>query len=467
MAINREIFREYDIRGLEETDLRPEVVALLGRVLADYFREAGKTRVLIGRDNRLSGERIRANLVSGLIAGGMEVVDIGVVISPMFYYARVLFDIDAGIMITASHNPGEYNGFKIALGPATIHGEEIQGVLRRMEAAEGTEIPLLSPEEVEAKVEKRSIWPQYLQMMRDKIKLGPKPLKVVVDCGNGTASLFAEELFTALGCEVIPLYCTSDPTFPNHHPDPVRSDNLKDLQALVTKEGADVGIGFDGDGDRIGIVDNEGAIVWGDVLMVLYWREILPKYPGATAIIEVKCSQALVEEVEKLGGKPFFYRTGHSLIKAKMKEVGAVFTGEMSGHMFFADEYYGFDDAFYAAGRLLRILSNTDQSMSQLLQDVPKYPSTAETRVECSDRDKFRVVEELRDRMKAKYEVIDVDGARVLFPEGWGLVRASNTQPAIVARCEARTQEALEEITRIMHDELTSFDAVSDFQWEY
>ena len=467
MAINREIFREYDIRGLEETDLRPEVVALLGRVLADYFREAGKTRVLIGRDNRLSGERIRANLVSGLIAGGMEVVDIGVVISPMFYYARVLFDIDAGIMITASHNPGEYNGFKIALGPATIHGEEIQGVLRRMEAAEGTEIPLLSPEEVEAKVEKRSIWPQYLQMMRDKIKLGPKPLKVVVDCGNGTASLFAEELFTALGCEVIPLYCTSDPTFPNHHPDPVRSDNLKELQALVTKEGADVGIGFDGDGDRIGIVDNEGAIVWGDVLMVLYWREILPKYPGATAIIEVKCSQALVEEVEKLGGKPFFYRTGHSLIKAKMKEVGAVFTGEMSGHMFFADEYYGFDDAFYAAGRLLRILSNTDQSMSQLLQDVPKYPSTAETRVECSDRDKFRVVEELRDRMKAKYEVIDVDGARVLFPEGWGLVRASNTQPAIVARCEARTQEALEEITRIMHDELTSFDAVSDFQWEY
>ena len=467
MAINREIFREYDIRGLEETDLRPEVVALLGRVLADYFREAGKTRVLIGRDNRLSGERIRANLVSGLIAGGMEVVDIGVVISPMFYYARVLFDIDAGIMITASHNPGEYNGFKIALGPATIHGEEIQGVLRRMEAAEGTEIPLLSPEEVEAKVEKRSIWPQYLQMMRDKIKLGPKPLKVVVDCGNGTASLFAEELFTALGCEVIPLYCTSDPTFPNHHPDPVRSDNLKELQALVTKEGADVGIGFDGDGDRIGIVDNEGAIVWGDVLMVLYWREILPKYPGATAIIEVKCSQALVEEVEKLGGKPLFYRSGHSLIKAKMKEVGAVFTGEMSGHMFFADEYYGFDDAFYAAGRLLRILSNTDQSMSQLLQDVPKYPSTAETRVECSDRDKFRVVEELRDRMKAKYEVIDVDGARVLFPEGWGLVRASNTQPAIVARCEARTQEALEEITRIMHDELTSFDAVSDFQWEY
>ncbi|NLV91974.1 MAG: phosphomannomutase/phosphoglucomutase [Firmicutes bacterium] len=467
MAINREIFREYDIRGLEETDLRPDVVALLGRVLADYFREAGKTRVLIGRDIRLSGERIRANLGSGLIAGGMEVVDIGVVISPMFYYARVLFDIDAGIMITASHNPGEYNGFKIALGPATIHGEEIQGVLRRMEAAEGTEIPLLSPEEVEAKVEKRSIWPQYLQMMRDKIKLGPKPLKVVVDCGNGTASLFAEELFTALGCEVIPLYCTSDPTFPNHHPDPVRSDNLKELQALVTKEGADVGIGFDGDGDRIGIVDNEGAIVWGDVLMVLYWREILPKYPGATAIIEVKCSQALVEEVEKLGGKPFFYRTGHSLIKAKMKEVGAVFTGEMSGHMFFADEYYGFDDAFYAAGRLLRILSNTDQSMSQLLQDVPKYPSTAESRVECSDRDKFRVVEELRDRMKAKYEVIDVDGARVLFPEGWGLVRASNTQPAIVARCEARTQEALEEITRIMHDELTSFDAVSDFQWEY
>ncbi len=466
-VVNSDIFREYDIRGLAETDLTPEVVVLLGRVLADYFREAGHSQVIVGRDNRVSGERIRDNLISGLVAGGMSVVDIGVVISPAFYYARILYGIDAGVMITASHNPSEYNGFKVGLGHATIHGEQIQQVRRRMEQAAGAAVSPVAPASPDEYVEQRAPGPEYLEMLVDKLRLGPKKLKVVVDCGNGTASLFAEEFFTRLGCEVIPLYCTSDPTFPNHHPDPVKSSNLKAMQELVLQEKADVGIGFDGDGDRIGIVDNEGGIIWGDQLMILYWREILPQHPGTTAIIEVKCSQALVEEVEKLGGKPFFYRTGHSLIKAKMKEIGAVFTGEMSGHMFFADEFYGFDDAFYAAGRLLRILSSSSQSLTQLLADVPQYPSTAETRVPCSDKDKFEVVERFRDQMKEQYEVIDVDGARVLFPNGWGLARASNTQPVIVARCEAATAEQLERITDIMHKELTAFPEVSDFEWEY
>lgn len=261
--------------------------------------------------------------------------------------------------------------------------------------------------------------------LSEKIKLGPHHLKVVIDCANGTASLFAETIFTKLGCKVIPIFCESDGKFPNHHPDPVSSSNCRDLIQLVLEYGADLGIGFDGDGDRLGIVDNQGKIIWGDRLMILYWREILAKYPGATCIIEVKCSQALIEEVERLGGKTLIYKTGHSLIKAKMREIGAFFTGEMSGHMFFADEYYGYDDAFYAAGRLLRILSNTDQKLSQLMAAVPQYPGTAETRVPCNDKDKFQVVRQIRERFKKYHQVIDVDGARVLFTGSWGLVRAS------------------------------------------
>lgn len=467
IQVNPDIFREYDIRGIADSDLSPEMVFLLGKALADYFRKHGTTQVLIGRDNRLSGERIRNNLVSGLLTGGMEIVDIGVVISPILYYSRILYDIDAAVMITASHNPGEYNGFKIALGPATIYGDQIQELRRMMEVAAPASVELLSAEEVERCIEQRNPVPAYLEMLTEKIQLGAYKPKVVVDCGNGTASLFAVDYLRRLGCEVVPLYCESDPTFPNHHPDPVKSSNLRELRRLVLEYGADVGIGFDGDGDRIGVVDDQGEIVWGDRLMVLFWREILPKYPGTAAIIEVKCSQALVEEVEKLGGKPFFYRTGHSLIKAKMKELGAVFTGEMSGHMFFADEYYGFDDAFYAAGRLLRIISREGKSLSELLADVPKYPSTAETHVLCSDKDKFAVVEKFRDKMKQRYEVIDVDGARVLFPNGWGLARASNTQPVIVTRCEARTKADLEQICEIMHRELTAFPEVADFEWEY
>lgn len=467
VQVSPEIFREYDIRGIAEIDLTPETVALLGRVLADYFKQHGRTQVLVGRDNRLSGERIRNNLVSGLLAEGMEVVDIGVVTSPIFYYARILYGIDAAVMITASHNPGEYNGFKVGLGPATIYGEQIKELGRMMEIASPVSCELFSTEEVERRVEQRNPVPAYLDMLAEKIQLGPYKPKVVVDCGNGTASLFAVDFLRRLGCTVIPLYCESDPTFPNHHPDPVKSSNLVDLRKLVLQHHADVGIGFDGDGDRIGVVDDKGEIIWGDRLMVLFWREILPKYPGTTAIIEVKCSQVLVEEVEKLGGKPFFYRTGHSLIKAKMKELGAVFTGEMSGHMFFADEYYGYDDAFYAAGRLLRIMSWEQKPLSQLLADVPKYPSTAETRVPCSDKDKFAVVERFRDKMKQTYEVIDVDGARVLFPNGWGLARASNTQPVIVARCEATTEDDLRKICDLVRRELTAFPQVGDFEWEY
>ncbi|MHB9059687.1 MAG: phosphomannomutase/phosphoglucomutase, partial [Bacillota bacterium] len=306
----------------------------------------------------------------------------------------------------------------------------------------------------------------YLRDVTGRLKLGSRRLKVAVDCGNGTAGYIAQDFLERLGCEVAPLYCDPDPNFPNHHPDPVQPANLRDLIALVRREKCDLGVAFDGDGDRLGVVDEKGNILWGDIIMVLYWREILAKHPGAEALIEVKCSQALFEEVERLGGRPSFYRTGHSLIKARMREIGAPFAGEMSGHMFFADEYYGYDDALYATGRLLRILSNSDLTLSELVADVPRYHSSPETRVDCPDADKFRVVEETRERFRRRYPVIDVDGARVLFPEGWGLIRASNTQPALVLRCEAKTSEALRDIAAALSAELAHHPSVGRLEWD-
>lgn len=463
--MNPEIFREYDIRGIAETDLNPEFVVYFGKILAASFREHGETTVLVGRDNRLSSGRVRDDLVAGLIAAGCRVVDIGTVTSPLFYYARILYQVNAGVMITASHNPSEFNGFKITLGSGTIYGPAILKLREMALAGKDATIQRLPVDD--SRIERRHPAPDYLAMLTGKIQLGSKPLKVAVDCGNGTASLLAVDFLKSLGCEVLPIFCESDGTFPNHHPDPVKTSNLKDLKDLVLNNRADLGIGFDGDGDRLGVVDNEGRIIWGDQLMILYWREILPKHPGTTCIVEVKCSQSLVEEIERLGGEPIFYKTGHSLIKAKMKEIGAVFTGEMSGHMFFADEFFGFDDAFYAAGRLLRILSHSRQSLAEMLSSVPQYCATAETRVPCTDRDKFQVVAAFRKKFEETNEVIAVDGARVLFPTGWGLVRASNTQPVIVARCEARDEVDLKFIAGLVREKLLSFAEVGDFEWEY
>jgi phosphomannomutase/phosphoglucomutase len=463
--VNTEIFREYDIRGNAATDLGSEFIYLFGVATAAYFKELGETTVLVGADNRTSSARIKASLVAGLTNSGCQVVDIGTVTTPLFYYSRVLYRINAGLMITASHNPAEFNGFKVACGAGTIYGAEILKLRDLCLKLNRETTPTPQPM-VKAQVERREPANAYLTMLADKIKLR-RPLKVVIDCGNGTAGLWAKACFKRLGCEVIPLYCESDGTFPNHHPDPVASANLQSLKQTVLANQADLGIGFDGDGDRLGVVDDTGRIIWGDQLMVLYWREILKQHPGTTCIVEVKCSQGLVSEIERLGGRPLFYKTGHSLIKAKMREIGAVFTGEMSGHMFFADEYYGFDDAFYAAGRLLRILADSDQKLSELFHDVSQYHSTAETRVPCSDLDKFRIVALFREKMRQSYQVIDIDGARVLYPDGWGLVRASNTQPVIVARCEASTQAGLELITSEFKELLNSFPEVGVFDWEY
>lgn len=457
--INPQIFRQYDIRGVAKRDLTDEVVELLGKAFGVFVKESGAGKVIVGMDNRLSSSRLRDAMIKGLLSVGCDVIDIGLVVTPVLYYSRIHFGVNGGVMITGSHNPPDENGFKLALGDGTIYGDDIQKLKSLMTAGD---FPTGS-----GKIEKQDAVPAYLAMLKDKIRLGPRKLKVAVDCGNGTASLFAEKVLTGWGCEVIPLYCESDGTFPNHQPDPVKTANLVELKKTVLDKKADLGVAFDGDADRIGLVDEQGGVIWGDTLMCLYWREIMPKHPGTPAIIEVKCSQALVDEVVRLGGKPFFYKTGHSLIKAKMKEIDAIFTGEMSGHMFFADEFYGFDDAFYAAGRLLRILSNSDLPLSQMLSGIPKYYSTAETRVPCPDEEKFKVVQGLVERFRREYEVIDVDGVRVLFGDGWGLVRASNTQPVLVARCEAKTPEGLQRICQTMQGSLGEFPQVAKFEWEF
>ncbi|MEW6399943.1 MAG: phosphomannomutase/phosphoglucomutase [Bacillota bacterium] len=486
MRLATDIFREYDLRGVVGRDLDAGGVFLLGRAYARFLdEERSPGPVVVGRDNRLSSPELSRAVQEGLMAGGRDVVDVGEVSTPVFYYARVLYGIDGGVMVTASHNPPEFNGFKLAQGHATIYGEDIQRVRRLAESlTTGAAAPTMGadadPASTGATVtlpvarrqepatggrEERDVVSSYLEMLKEKIALGPRRLRVVVDCGNGTMSHFAPRALRAWGCEVIPLYCESDPSFPHHHPDPIQPGNLVDLIHTVRESGADLGVAYDGDGDRLGVVAGDGSIVWGDTLMILFWREILPRYPGATALVEVKCSRALVEEIERLGGKPVFSRTGHSLIKARMKEIGAVFTGEMSGHMFFADEYFGFDDALYATGRLLRILSRSDRALHELLADVPRYCCTAETRIPCPDAAKFGVVSDLVERFRQTHQVIDVDGARVIFPDGWGLVRASNTQPALVARCEATTPAGLDRICRTMKEALSRYPEVEDFRW--
>jgi len=455
--MNPIVFRAYDIRGKAEVDFPPEEVKLLGRALATYFKSRGEKEVIVARDNRKHSPLLRQSLIEGLIAGGCRVVDIGENPTPVFYFSHHYYGLTAGVMITASHNPPEDNGFKISSGGTTIHGEEIQKIRRLLEQKEFVE--------GEGYLEEKDPREAYISYIKERIRLA-RPLKVAVDAGNGVAGPLAVELLKALGCEVIPLYCEPDSTYPHHHPDPTIPANLKDLKEVVLAERADVGLALDGDGDRLGVIDEKGNILWGDMLQILFWREILPRHPGAPAIVEVKCSQALVEEIERLGGRPFFYKTGHSLIKAKMREIGALFTGEMSGHFFFADEYYGYDDALYAAARLLRLLSREERPLSCLLEDVPKYYATPETRIPCPDEQKAEVVAGIVKHFKERdYEVIDVDGARVIFPGGWGLVRASNTQPVLVARCEAKTKERLKEICSILQEALLKFPAVGAFEW--
>lgn len=451
MQINPEIFRSYDIRGIVGEDIDKYVAEKLGKSFGSYVQEMlGENTVIVGHDNRESSDELSENLINGLMSTGINVIDIGLATTPMVYYARKEFDIGPAIQITASHNPGEYNGFKMCLKKEeeSIYGEKIQEI-REYTENENFKIG-------NGSVEKREVLENYINQIADKVKLGEKKLKVVVDSGNGTASIVAEKLLQKLGTEVVTLYCDLDPKFPNHHPDPSVPKNLEDLAKKVVEEKADIGIGYDGDGDRIGIVDEKGNMIFGDFYMLIIWRDIIKNYPNANALVEVKCSQSLWDELEKIGAKPEFIRTGNPYIKAAMKEKNVPFSGEMSGHIFFRDEYYGFDDAAYAAARILRILSNTDKKASELLDGINTYITTPEITKNVDDKIKFEIIEKAVKYFKEKgFKVVDVDGARVIFDNGWGLIRASNTSPKITIRYEAKTQEELEKIQEEFEKMLT------------
>ncbi len=436
----KSIFREYDIRGIAGTELTEETATLIGRGYASLLAERGiQGEIAVGRDNRPSGEKLERALIDALLASGFDVVEIGVVPTPTVYWTQHNLKVVGAIQVTASHNPSEYNGFKLGLGTNSIYGKDIQRVY---DLAVAGKFP-------QGKGRERSeeVLSRYAADVVQRIGKLSRPLKVVLDCGNGVGSVAVPLIFPKLGITPRNLFCESDGTFPNHHPDPTVEKNLVDIINAVKEEKADVGIAFDADADRVGVVDGEGTIIWGDILLVLFARDVLDRAAkGSSIIFDVKCSQALPEMITKAGGTPVMWKTGHSLIEEKMHETHSPLAGEMSGHMFFAEGYYGYDDALYAGARILRIIADSGKSLKELLADVPRFVSTPEIRVECPDDVKFGIVENATKHFSVGHEVITVDGIRVQFADGWGLIRASNTQPVIVMRFEARTAEHLAKI---------------------
>jgi phosphomannomutase/phosphoglucomutase len=459
------IFREYDIRGIVEQDLSSNVVERIGRAYATFARERGVRTITVGRDGRLTSSMLRDHLVAGLTGSGINVVDLGLCATPLLYFSQFSCDVEGGIMITGSHNAAEYNGFKMCVGKEALYGSDIQQLRKiyesgRFESGKGT-------------ISERPIFPEYLKFLQEHFSaLKGCGLRVVIDCGNGAASLVAKDAMEQLGCHVTELYCDLDGHFPNHHPDPTVMDNLTDLIEKVKETGADVGIGYDGDADRIGVIDEKGHILWGDRLLLLFARDVLRENPGSTIISEVKASQVLYDEIQKRGGRGIMWKTGHSVIKAKMKEEKALLAGEMSGHLFFADRYYGYDDAIYASCRLIEILVKQNMPLSSLLADIPQTVVTPEIRVDCSDDHKFQLVESVRERLINVVqtqnpetstlpirEIVTIDGVRVHFDDGWGLIRASNTQPALVLRFEASSQAHLSQIRDYLERQLSDVSA--------
>jgi phosphomannomutase/phosphoglucomutase len=453
-TLNPEIIREYDIRGVADHDFTDENCYLLGRAIGTFERRAGKKRITIGRDARLHSPRIRAGVLKGLLESGLEVTDVGMCATPLLYFSVNHWEMDGGVMITASHNPAPDNGIKICVGKSTIHGADLRKIGEMVEQRDFVS-------EMRGRVVERAVLPDYVDYVSSQIR-APRKLRVAIDAGNGPGGVPAVPIFQRLGHEVIELYTEPDGRFPNHHPDPTVVDNLKDLIATVREKHCDVGIAYDGDADRLGVVDEEGRPVWGDQLMILFSRAILEKQKGGTFIAEVKCSRTLYDDVPKHGGRIIMWKTGHSLIKQKMKEEHALLAGEMSGHMFFADRYYGFDDAIYSSARLVEILSETGKRVGELLADVPKMFSTPEIRVAAPEARKFQIVEQLKERFVKKYEVIDIDGARINFPGGWGLVRASNTQAMLVLRFEAKDEPTLDAIRAEVEGELKALATVQE-----
>ena len=443
--MNRSIFREYDVRGLVGQDLHPDLVVKLGRAVGTYAAERGVTAMTLGRDCRLSSPSLSASLMEGLLSSGIDVIDIGTCATPILYFSVRHLKTGGGVMVTGSHNPPEFNGFKICVGPDTIYGDEIQALREIIEKG--------AYRSGSGRASSLDVSKAYLDYIYETVNVRPG-LRVVLDGGNGVGGIFAVPLFERYGCELTCLYADMDGRFPNHHPDPTVPDNLRDLIVQVRQKKADVGIAFDGDADRIGVVNDQGDILWGDELLLLFSRFILKERPGAAVIGEVKCSQRLYDDIAAHGGRPIMWKAGHSLIKGKMKEEKAVLAGEMSGHLFFADRYFGYDDAIYAAARVLEILSRTGGKLSDILADVPKTVTTPEIRVDCPDEIKFDVVRDVTEVFRKSHRIIDTDGVRILFPDGWGLIRASNTQPVLVLRFESSTAETLKQIRSITEQEL-------------
>lgn len=448
--MNTNIFREYDIRGIVGEQLTDDTVATLGKAIGIFFHRNGAKRIAIGYDARESSPRFCDLLTRGFNETGCDAVLIGMVPTPVLYHTVFTKPVDGGVVITGSHNPPDHNGFKICLGTSTLFGSQIQEI----KEIALSETPASAGGRDIGSVETIEVFDDYCRDVVSRIDLGPRKIKAVIDGGNGMGGVTAVPVYEKLGVEMVKLFTEPDSSFPNHHPDPTVTENLQDTINAVRESGADIGIAFDGDGDRVGIVDENGRIIWGDELMVLLSRTILKDRPGSTIIAEVKCSQNLFDDIEKHGGKPIMWKAGHSLIKAKMKETGAALAGEMSGHIFFADRFYGFDDATYAGARVIEILSKTDKKLSELLADLPKTFSTPEIRVDCPDESKFDVVAKIAEHFSHTNEIITIDGARIIFEHGWGLVRASNTQAILVLRFEADSEENLRKTRNEVETEL-------------
>ncbi len=458
MELSAELFRQYDIRGHVDEDLTPAAAHQIALGAAAYWLRSGGAKCILGRDCRLSSPELAHAFTEGLLDGGMqEIVDVGMVPTPFVYFARHHLGIGPAVMITGSHNPPDMNGFKLALGPGTLYGQEIQDVFALARSAR--------PQPSGGHVRHDDVFPAYRAKMLELFPAGMQGLRVVADAGNGAGGPYCGAVLRDLGLDVEELYCEPDGRFPNHHPDPLQPKNMVDLQAAVRRSGADLGFAFDGDMDRLGVVDGDGQVRAVDELLIVYWRDILPRHPDTRTLVEVKCSNRLVDDLRRQGATPEFTPTGHSLIKARMREIGAVFAGELSGHIFFADRYTGDDDALYAALRLGEIVSRSGRSLSSLLADLPPAFATPETRVPCAEAEKWKVTAAVRSRFEGRYPVVTVDGVRVQFPRAWALLRASNTEPALVVRAEGETEEDLLAAKDELRAALRGLDGVGHLDW--
>ena len=441
-ALTSTIFRAYDVRGTYPDQLNREVVEALGQAIGTYARQQGQSTVVTARDGRLSGPDLQDALNQGLMLAGIDVIDVGMVPTPVLYFGALTLGTGSGVMVTGSHNPPDYNGFKMMIGGHTLYGDDIQGLYEAIQAGDLVE--------GKGSISEADALTPYLEQVVSDIRL-EKPLRIAIDCGNGVAGVCAQTLFEQLGCDVVPLYTDVDGTFPNHHPDPSKPKNLVDLIATVETQHCDVGLAFDGDGDRVGVITEQGESIFADRLMMLLSEDVLSRNAGATVIYDVKCSRHLGPVIERAGGEPLMWKTGHSLVKAKMKETGALLAGEMSGHIFFKERWLGFDDGLYTAARLLEIFAKSDHSASSLFDAIPDDVSTPELNIEVPDTEKFAIVERVAAIIKAEgFPLSTIDGVRVDLDSGWGLIRCSNTTPNLVLRFEAESNEALEAIQSTM-----------------